>query len=276
MRGRETGLKPYYEHAGITIHHGDYREVMPSLEAAGVALSDSISTSARTERNRRPAADILIADPPYGETSLEWDACARNWTSAAAGSIGFPASLWCFGSMRFFLENSGEFSGWKFCQDLIWRKQNGSGFAVERFNRVHELVTHWYRGPWSELYKDVPRLKRSGPKKSIRKRGNTPHRGEIGDGAYVDDGFRFAQSVLEIPNEHSNAEHPTQKPIGLLELMIAYSCKVGGLVIDPLMGSGSTLIAAKNLNRRAIGIEIEEKYCEIAAKRLSQEVLNFG
>lgn len=245
-------MKPYFQEDGITIYHGDCREVFSELRG-----------------------DLLVADPPYGETSLEWDACAKNWMMAAGVAVGFPASLWCFGSMRFFLENIGEFSGWRFCQDLIWRKQNGSGFAVERFNRVHELVTHWYRGSWSELYKDVPRLKRGGPKKSVRKRGPTPHRGEIGIGAYVDDGFRFAQSVLEIPNEHSSAEHPTQKPVGLLELIIAYSCRPNGLVIDPFMGSGSTLIAAKNLGRKATGCEIEEKYCEIAAKRLAQKVLKF-
>jgi DNA modification methylase len=69
--------------------------------------------------------------------------------------------------------------------------------------------------------------------------------------------------------------HPTQKPLGLLKLIIEVYPKNSETVLDPFMGSGTTLRAAKDLNRKAIGIEIEEKYCEIAAKRLSQEVFNF-
>jgi site-specific DNA-methyltransferase (adenine-specific) len=68
-------------------------------------------------------------------------------------------------------------------------------------------------------------------------------------------------------------EHPTQKPISLMLWCIAMT---SGTVLDPYMGSGTVLEAAKNLGRKAIGIDIEERYCDIAAKRLSQEVFDFG
>jgi site-specific DNA-methyltransferase (adenine-specific) len=67
--------------------------------------------------------------------------------------------------------------------------------------------------------------------------------------------------------------HPTQKPVALMAWIIARWTKPGDLILDPYMGSGPVLRAAKDLGRRAIGIEIEQRYCEIAARRLGQEVL---
>jgi len=66
--------------------------------------------------------------------------------------------------------------------------------------------------------------------------------------------------------------HPTQKPLRLMKWCIEQS-KTTGIILDPFMGSGTTLVAAKELDRKAIGIEIEEKYCEIAVDRLKQEIL---
>jgi site-specific DNA-methyltransferase (adenine-specific) len=67
--------------------------------------------------------------------------------------------------------------------------------------------------------------------------------------------------------------HPTQKPVGLCQRLLA----VGGVtILDPFLGSGTTAVAAKLLNRKCIGIEIEERYCEIAANRCQQEVFDFG
>ncbi len=70
--------------------------------------------------------------------------------------------------------------------------------------------------------------------------------------------------------------HPTQKPEPLMAWCIAKASTTTDVILDPYMGSGTTLVAAKRIGRRAIGIEIEERYCEIAAKRLAQETLDFG
>lgn len=70
--------------------------------------------------------------------------------------------------------------------------------------------------------------------------------------------------------------HPSQKPINLMRSLMETSCKGEGIICDPFMGSGTTLRAAKDLNRKAIGIEVEERYCELAAKRMAQEVLSIA
>jgi hypothetical protein len=67
-------------------------------------------------------------------------------------------------------------------------------------------------------------------------------------------------------------DHPSPKPLKAMQWLVS---RFSGTVIDPFMGSGTTLVAAKNLGRQAVGIEIEERYCEVAAKRLSQEVFEF-
>jgi site-specific DNA-methyltransferase (adenine-specific) len=247
-------LKPYYERDGIIIYHGDCREISRDL-----------------------TVDLVIADPPYGDTSLDWDKRVWGWANVMDMALNQAGSMWVFGSFRYFFANSDEFEKWILAQDIIWEKQNGSSFHADRFKRVHEHVVQFYRGQWETVFKDP--IKTYGhPKKITRRKTRPPHMGEIEGQSYIseDGGPRLERSVIYARNCHGEAEHPTQKPTNIVELLIRYSCRPAGYVLDPFMGSGTTLRAAKDLGHQAIGIEIEEKYCEIAAKRLSQEVLFFG
>ncbi|MFD3741083.1 DNA-methyltransferase [Streptomyces sp. NPDC058629] len=242
-------MDPYYEDrdAGIALYLGDMREVLPALAVQ---------------------ADLICTDPPYQSTSLAWDRWPTGWPTIAAAHAN---SMWCFGSMRMFLDRRDEFTAWKLSQDVVWEKHNGSGFARDRFRRVHETATHWYRGDWAAVHHETPLVPAQ-----FNAKGRTtstssvavPHTGTIGAHAYTDTGMRLARSVRRSPSVRRGI-HPTQKPTEILVDLITYACPPGGLVIDPFAGSGSTLDAARQSGRRAIGVEADERYCEAAARRLS-------
>jgi site-specific DNA-methyltransferase (adenine-specific) len=97
-----------------------------------------------------------------------------------------------------------------------------------------------------------------------------------GSDPYLENSMGLRPDIIEHSETSEKNGHPCPKPIGFWKRLLARgSVKDTDIVLDPFMGSGTTLRAAKDLGRSAIGIEIEEKYCEIAAKRLSQEVFQF-
>ena len=239
-------MQPYYQDPWVELYLGDALEIL----------------------DRKFVADVIVTDPPYGETSLSWDHWPPGWPGVLASNA---EQLWCFGSMRMFLAHTGELGEWKFAQDIVWEKHNGSGFAVDRFRRVHELALHWYQGRWSDLYHEVPRT--FDAKARVVRRSPTDPRwhGARGQTSYTttDGGPRLMRSVLKVRSEHrKGADNETQKPLGIVSPLLAYSCPPGGVVLDPFAGGGTTLVAAKLSGRRAIGVEIREEQCEAAARRL--------
>ena len=258
---------PYWEdrEAGLQLYHGDMREVLPELDVH---------------------ADLVIADPPYAETSLDWDRWPDGWLKTAAAHSN---ALWCFGSQRMFFDHLDEFKAdWTLSQDVIghdetgapvygdvnvvWEKHNGSGFAKDRFRRIHEHALFWYRGPWNKQHRTVPTEQGHDPNdKYVRRSGQavTGHTGKIAPHNHTRDGSRLMRSVIKVRSMQGlNPINETEKPLGIVEPLLHYACPPGGLVVDPMAGSCVTLEAARLMGLRAIAIEKREQQCEASARRL--------
>ena len=203
-------------------------------------------------------ADVLVTDPPYGVA----------WVSGKFGSSRVRRSeasaARAAGETSVIGDNSTE------ARDAaldMWGKRPALVFGSWRQPRPtetqHRLL--WYKvktyagvrpAPWFPADEEIYVLGKGfvGPPEQ---------------NVYVTERMMAAKHGLV-----AEVGHPTPKPVGLMERLISKTPP--GIIADPFAGSGSTLVAAKLLGRKAVGVELEEKYCEIAARRLSQGVLDFG
>ena len=237
---------------GVTLYLGDCREVLPALGEF----------------------DAAIVDPPYGETSLQWDKRVVGWPALLASHIKFSGSMWVFGSIRMFVECASEFTAWKLSHDVVWEKHNGTGLFNDRFRRVHELALHYYpaNSAWGLIYK-APQFTHDAIARTVRKKGRPAQWiGATGETTFVseDGGPRLQRSVIYARSEHGRADHPTQKPLEIIEPLLRYACQPEGIVIDPMMGSGTVGVAARRTNRQFVGIEADLEYFDIACRRISE------
>lgn len=223
--------------------------------------------------------DCILTDPPYNETSLKWDRWVPGWPAMVRRLLKPTGSMWCFGSARMFHERAAEFAGWKFAQDLVWEKQNGSGFHADRFKRVHESAWQFYRDDsrWDEVYK-LPQYTNDATARVTRRKTRPTHMGVIGGQVYVseDGGPRLARSVIYCRNEHGRAVHPTQKPIPVVESMLLYSCPPGGRVLDLFAGSGTTGVVAARHGMAATLIEGKAEFIAAIRDRLENDAPLLG
>lgn len=227
-------MTPYYEHAGITIYHGDCRELLPQIESV----------------------DLVVTDPPYvfGIASTGQEGKAGGWgdlmNSAAwyagilralhARTVQRQGAIWIFNSWRSFpiLARAAYEAQWPITSLLVWDKQWIGPGGRAGLRPSYELVALFCHARFALSNRGLPDIWRQ-------------------------------QWASQRPWGHA-----AEKPVPLMARLIQESTT--GLVLDPFAGSGTTLVAAKQLGCRAIGIEIEERYCEIAAERLAQEVLPFA
>jgi DNA modification methylase len=213
-------MTPYYSHAGITIYHGDCREILPNLELVDLVLTD---IPFNVNLNYASYADNL-SDDEYSEVCKSWFCAFRQASSfyvVKAPTKTMPVVLPMFAKIL----------------GYVWTVVQHSPNAM----------TH---GPFNlSLFSQYL----------------------IGGKPLKRPNCDFFINTQQAPKNI----HPAAMPTFPIEKLLTWFTEQTHSVADPFMGSGTTLVAAKQLGRKAIGIEIEEKYCEIAARRLAQEVLDF-
>jgi site-specific DNA-methyltransferase (adenine-specific) len=218
--------------------------------------------------------DLVIADPPYGETSLKWDKWQKEWLAELPRILKPTGSIWMFGSMRMFVDHASDLKGLHLIQDLVWEKHNGANLHNDRFRRVHEnicqLIPKGFK--WEETYK-APVWVYDAIKRAVKRHNKPAHWGGLSHGqsyAVPAGGPRLERSVIRVNSCHGFAEHPTQKPVEIIQPLLKYSCPAEGVVYDPFHGSGTTGVAATLLNLKWFASEAIPEYCDIADARVDK------
>lgn len=243
-----TASRPYYDDGTVTLYCGDCLDVLPGLPPSSVdaVVTDPPYSSGGRRENARSVRksmvrtmtdDEWIAGDAMSTAGFVWT--MRAMASRAKVSMKRGAHLLAFIDWRMYPNLAGALESVDLRQHptLVWDKASIGMGAI--FRNQHEWIAHFSWGSPAD-----------------------PARRDVGN-------------VLRVPKV-LDGDHPTEKPVGLMSLLVSVVTQPEGTVLDPFAGSGSTLVAARNLGRKAIGVELDERYCEIIAKRLAQDCLDLG
>lgn len=255
--------KYYYEQDNFKLIHGDSFKELKKIESQSI--------------------DMIFADPPYflsgngitcsaGEMVSvkkgEWDEKIsieekhkfnRKWIKLCYNVLKDNGTIWISGTMHniYSIGMALEQEGFKIINNITWKKLNPPpNISCRAFVHSTETIL------WAQ--KDL---------KKAKHKFNYSIMKEINGGKQMKDVW---ETTLTKPSEKKCGNHPTQKPLGLLEKIILSSTDEGDVILDPFNGSGTTGIMANRLNRKYIGIEQEKEYLELTIKRYKSEVDNNG
>ena len=243
-------MTPYYQDDAVTIYHGDAFDILHDLEGIGAVVTDPPYSSGGAYRGDRAMAtttkyvnsDTAAYRPDFAgdnrdqRSFLAW--CSM-WLNAARQASIPGAVLASFIDWRQLpvLTDAVQAGGWTWRNVAVWHKP-GIRMQKGRFSSSAEFVVYGTNGPT------------------------------------ILDGMGSPQNVMACKPE-DDKQHIAQKPEAVMRWVMQV-VPAGAVVLDPFMGSGTTLFAAKDLGCSAIGIDVDERYCEIAATRCSQEVLGLA
>jgi len=219
--------------------------------------------------------DAIICDLPYGTTACKWDTIIPFellWEQYKR-IIKDNGAIVLFGSQPF--TSALVMSNVKmFKYEWVWNKKLGGNSMLVKYQpyKIHENILVFGKGktiynPIMEI-RGKERIKNGKTSKEIENAFN------VKGGEKTYNNIYYPQSILEKTNAGRTGRlHPTQKPEALLEYLVKTYTNEGDTVLDNTMGSGTTGVACKNLNRSFIGIEMDDKYFEIAKKRIESHVV---
>ena len=235
---------------------------------------------------KKKSVDLIIADPPYLEyrdartRKDEWSV-ERRWRSLfrmLSEVLKDNAPLFLFGLPSYYLEIADAIRKYfRVYFDLIWVKTCPIAFlkAKQKPLNKHEQILCLVKpdAKVSELTYNYKEIGSKGEPYINVRNGYDHYADAVLTTTVNKDGFRYPTTVVEFPNKPAmpkdeRTPHPTQKPIGLIEHLVKGWSNEGDLVLDPFLGSGTTAVVCERLNRRWIGIEINEEYCELAKNRV--------
>ena len=217
------------------------------------------------------SVDLILADPPYGTTACKWDSVipfTEMWLELKR-IIKPNGAIVLFGSEPF--SSQLRISNLKMYKyDWVWDKENAANFSLANKQpmKTHENISVFYsKQPIYNPIKTKGNVNHTQGK--IKNANSSELRGAMVRVADDVTGMKFPKSILRFSKHSSQLRlHPTQKPVELMEYLIKTYTQEGETVLDFVMGSGTSGIAAKNTGRKFIGIEKDAGYFEIAKQRL--------
>jgi DNA modification methylase len=221
--------------------------------------------------------DLIFCDLPYGETNCKWDSCIdldKFWIEVMRiKKLNTPIFFTTTTKFGVSLIQSAPKKCF-FRYDLIWVKSSGSGFLNSKRAplRKHESIYVFYEKlPFYDLSSHTHKFIKNTVNTQISKQKDKDLYGETKGGTIgAVHGSNYEPllptSILEIKS--TRGKHSTEKPVALIEWVLKYYSKEGDTVLDPTMGSGSTGVACKNMNRNFIGIEKDPEIYEVAVNRI--------
>tara|TARA_Y100001938_G_C7932482_1_gene350051 strand:+ start:17 stop:763 length:747 start_codon:yes stop_codon:yes gene_type:complete len=227
--------------------------------------------------------DLILTDPPYGTTACKWDSIIPfdpMWKELKR-IIRDSGCIALFGTEPFSSKLRLSNLNW-FKYDWIWEKNKIHGLFKNQPRRSFEIISIFYKKPpiWNEIKikrteKEYKLCKRTKNSKTIGSVHRPNQEFILIRKSLEDQWYKKPINILQFNKDdiRNGKQHPTQKPLALLEYLIKTYTNENNIVLDFTMGSGSTGVACKNSNRKFIGIEKDKEYFEIAKTRIHNALI---